>query len=174
MRDFNVGDIVKGKRCNGYSYTNDNMIEAEVIDVIPFYGSMIIKVKKHTNNIYVGTKVKVDNDSSKFELISKNQEDDKMKVSKNSTVEVNSDSVTLSVKSDKPAFNTKMIKDIKRNGIATIVFWKDGTKTVVKANDEDLDEEKALSMAIVKKMSGNDFNYYKVFQKWCNNASKVK
>lgn len=37
------------------------------------------------------------------------------------------------------------------NPPATIVFWKDGTKTVVKCQeDDDWDEEKALAMAIVK------------------------
>lgn len=37
------------------------------------------------------------------------------------------------------------------NPPATIVFWKDGTKTIVKCQeDDDWDEEKALAMAIVK------------------------
>lgn len=41
--------------------------------------------------------------------------------------------------------NTFEIKDIKVNGPATIVFWADGTKTVVKCGAEDLyDAEKAL------------------------------
>jgi len=45
--------------------------------------------------------------------------------------------------------------DIKRvifNPPATIVFWTDGTKTVVKVHDEPFDREKGIAMALVKKM----------------------
>ena len=41
-----------------------------------------------------------------------------------------------------------------RNGPATIVFWKDGTKTVVKCHDEDFDVEKGLAMALCRKVWG--------------------
>lgn len=41
-----------------------------------------------------------------------------------------------------------------RNGPATIVFWKDGTKTVVKCHDEDYDPEKGLAMALCRKLWG--------------------
>ena len=37
------------------------------------------------------------------------------------------------------------------NDPATIVFWSDGTKTVVKAHNEPFNPEKGLAMAIVKK-----------------------
>ena len=43
---------------------------------------------------------------------------------------------------------------IVRNGPATIVFWKDGTKTVVKCHDEDYDAEKGLAMALCRKLWG--------------------
>lgn len=52
------------------------------------------------------------------------------------------------------------------NKPATIVFWKDGTKTVVKADGEKFDPEKGLAMAISKKAYGNKGNYYDVFRKW--------
>ena len=45
-------------------------------------------------------------------------------------------------------------KRIVRNGPATIVFWKDGTKTVVKCHDEDYDPEKGLAMALARKLWG--------------------
>lgn len=45
-------------------------------------------------------------------------------------------------------------KKIVRNGPATIVFWKDGTKTVVKCHDEDYDPEKGLAMALCRKLWG--------------------
>lgn len=51
--------------------------------------------------------------------------------------------------------NTFKIKDIKVNGPATIVFWADGTKTVVKCGAEDLyDAEKAVAMCFMKKALG--------------------
>lgn len=60
------------------------------------------------------------------------------------------------------------IKDVIFNDPATIVFWEDGTKTVVKAQDgEPFDPEKGLAMAISKKALGNQGNYYNVFTKWC-------
>ena len=52
---------------------------------------------------------------------------------------------------------------------ATIVFWNDNTKTVVKAQDgEPFDKEKGLSMAIIKKMCGNKGNYNEIFHIFCN------
>lgn len=58
------------------------------------------------------------------------------------------------------------IKNVIYNDPATIVYWADGTKTVVKAENEDFDPEKGLAMAISKKMLGNKGNYYEVFKKW--------
>lgn len=52
------------------------------------------------------------------------------------------------------------------NNPATIVFWSDGTKTVVECDNECFDEEKGLAMAISKKVLGNKGNYYNEFKKW--------
>lgn len=58
------------------------------------------------------------------------------------------------------------------NGPATIVFWSDKTKTVVKCGKRDkFDPEKGLAMAIVKKMFGNNGNYYNIIKKSLGNAS---
>ena len=35
-----------------------------------------------------------------------------------------------------------------------MVFWRDGTKTVVKCHDEDFDAEKGLAMALARKLWG--------------------
>lgn len=52
------------------------------------------------------------------------------------------------------------------NEPATIVLWKDGSKTVVKAGkDEYFDKEKGLAMAISKKVLGNKGNYFNTFKK---------
>ena len=61
----------------------------------------------------------------------------------------------------------RLIKNVKFNPPATIVFWTDNTKTVVKCNGEDYDPEKGLAMCICKKMLGNRGNYYEVFKKYC-------
>ena len=53
------------------------------------------------------------------------------------------------------------------NNPATIVFWRDGTKTVVKSNPGDVfDPEKGLAMACTKKLFGNNGFYYDIFRKW--------
>ena len=65
------------------------------------------------------------------------------------------------------------IKDVIFNDPATIVFWMDGTKTVVKAQDsEKFDPEKGLAMAIAKKALGNEGNYYEVFKTWLPGENK--
>lgn len=58
------------------------------------------------------------------------------------------------------------IKNVLFKDPATIVFWNDGTKTVVKADNEPYDPEKGLAMAISKKVLGNNGSYYKEFKKW--------
>ena len=59
-----------------------------------------------------------------------------------------------------------MIKVIY-NDPATIAFWSDGTKTVVKAQPGDIfDPEKGLAMVIAKKACGNKGNYYNSFKRW--------
>lgn len=65
----------------------------------------------------------------------------------------------------------KMALEIKKvifNSPATIVFWADGTKTVVKAENEDFDPEKGLAMAIAKKALGNKGSYFNKIKRWTN------
>ena len=63
--------------------------------------------------------------------------------------------------------NMQRIKKVIFNDPATIVFWSDGTKTVVKCGDNDaFDPEKGLAMAISKKFFDNMGYYYDVFKKW--------
>jgi len=58
------------------------------------------------------------------------------------------------------------------NDPATIVYWKDGDKTVVQARDEAFDPEKGLAMAISKKAMGNTRDYYIPFKKWLKKFKK--
>ena len=53
-------------------------------------------------------------------------------------------------------------KKVIFNNPATIVFWDDGTKTVVKCGDDDVyDPEKGVALCFMKKALGNhgNFNY---------------
>lgn len=52
------------------------------------------------------------------------------------------------------------------NEPATIVFWGDGTKTVVKAQNEPYDKEKGLAMAIAKKWFFNKGRYNNEIKRW--------
>lgn len=58
------------------------------------------------------------------------------------------------------------IEKVIFNSPATIVFWSDGDKTVVKSNNEAFDPEKGLAMAIAKKFLGNKGNYFDTFKKY--------
>lgn len=66
------------------------------------------------------------------------------------------------------------IREIRYNGPATIVFWEDNTKTVVKMqpDEECYDPDKAFAMAVCKKLFGNKFNRHltkaqKAYEKSC-------
>lgn len=73
----------------------------------------------------------------------------------------------------KNSSKTPTIKDIIFNPPATIVFWSDNTKTVVKSIDEAYDPEKGIAMAISKKMMGdNKFEYYHIFLHWLKKWNK--
>ena len=59
------------------------------------------------------------------------------------------------------------IEDVIFNPPATIVFWGDGSKTVVKCQDgEEFDPEKGLTMTFFKKMHGNKGHYFEEIKKW--------
>ena len=79
-----------------------------------------------------------------------------------------------SVYTRKVAYNSMWkrtkIKNVIFNDPATIVFWSDGTKTVVKCGENDIyDPEKGLAMAVSKKCLGTNkshSNYMDEFKKW--------
>lgn len=67
------------------------------------------------------------------------------------------------------------IKKVIFNKPATIVYWIDGTKTVVKCGEKEaFDPEKGLAMAFAKKALGNKGNYYNVFKKNIPEEEKVE
>ena len=67
------------------------------------------------------------------------------------------------------------IKNVIFNDPATIVFWNDGTKTVVKCHGDDIfDPEKGLAMAVSKKVFGNNYKAYGRFKKWLPKKTKTE
>ena len=79
------------------------------------------------------------------------------------------------VRKEEPSMNTGLIKNVIFNPPATVVYWTDGTKTVVKCNENDIfDPEKGLAMAIAKRCGSNKGNYYKEIQKWVKKSGYVQ
>ena len=71
--------------------------------------------------------------------------------------------------------NKLTIENVIFNPPATIVFWSDKTKTVVKCDYslEPYDPEKGLAMAFAKKLLGeNKYEYYNVFKHWLKKWNK--
>lgn len=59
------------------------------------------------------------------------------------------------------------IKKVIFNPPATIVYWDDNSRTVVKKQlGEKFDPEKGLTMAITKKAFGNKGSYFNEIKKW--------
>ena len=72
MEDFKVGDIIRGKKNNGYGMTNENMYAAKVI-ALKISGEMRIKVLNHKCRQEIGVEYDVMNNSELFELIKENK-----------------------------------------------------------------------------------------------------
>lgn len=61
------------------------------------------------------------------------------------------------------------IRKVIYNPPATIIFWEDETKTVVKCCETDIyDPEKGFAMAVIKKLCGNtSAPFHRLFKTWC-------
>ena len=61
------------------------------------------------------------------------------------------------------------IRKVIYNPPATIIFWEDETKTVVKCCETDIyDREKGFAMAVIKKLCGNtSAPFHRLFKTWC-------
>lgn len=76
---------------------------------------------------------------------------------------------------DGSIFTKDMIKDVIINDRATIILWTDGSKTVVKCQEEDLDRispEAGIAIAIMKKVFGNKGNFNNVLKDLVNQGIK--
>lgn len=77
----------------------------------------------------------------------------------------------------KPKITEADIAKVIYNPPATVIYWKDGSKTVVKCSDHDLDEgrlspETGVVYAIAKKVLGNKGNYNDVLRRLVKRAKK--
>lgn len=59
------------------------------------------------------------------------------------------------------------IEKVIFNPPATVILWKDGSRTIVKTqNGEPFDKEKGFVMAYLKRLLGNDNTFNKEIHKW--------
>ena len=76
-------------------------------------------------------------------------------------------------KKEASTMSAATIKNVIFAPPATIVYWSDGTKTVVKCSENDIfDQEKGLAMAIAKRCAGNNGTYYKEIRNWVEKSGK--
>lgn len=64
------------------------------------------------------------------------------------------------------------IEKVIFNDPVTVVIWDNGTKTIVRAENEPFDPEKGLAMAISKYFFNNEGYYYDIFRKWLPEEKK--
>lgn len=68
---------------------------------------------------------------------------------------------------------TFVIDKVIFNPPATIVFWKDGTKTVVKCKEgEEFSEWAGIALCLAKKLYGP--NFHKIFKAHCSDPDKIE
>ena len=116
-------------------------------------------IRKETEllELFAKTKmVKTDYNARSNEICKRCPEREKIKRAINSIYGPQAPSLINRLKIEKVIFNNP----------ATIVFWSDGSKTVVKCANEEFDKEKGLAMAICKRVLGNKGNYFNEFRKW--------
>ena len=71
-----------------------------------------------------------------------------------------------------PSFNSSIkVKEVIFHDPATIVYWEDGTKTVVKCQGEEFDKENGLLAAIAKKVYGNKGSFNNIIKKHCETVT---
>ena len=150
---ISIDEILYVAGCQNSPYTYRNMLlykEAEQTSIIPIYSDEIENSFKCCKLIIPSDKY-----TATFNPINKNDSTTKH-------------SAFIPKCTPKPTNYLPEIKNVKFNGPATIVFWTDGTKTVVKCQDgDDYSEEVGLAMCIVKKAFGNTSKYNDIFKKWC-------
>ena len=159
-----LGDILYIAGYPHTTFTYDNILFHEELkkQEMPIVPAYIDKTKPHT------LVIPSDRYTMMFNCVNKNNSTTKAEILSTAD-KIKLAGITASATSiPKPTNYLPEIKNVKFNGPATIVFWADGTKTVVKCQDgDDYSEEIGLAMCIVKKVFGNTSKYNDIFKKWC-------
>lgn len=72
-----------------------------------------------------------------------------------------------------PSVKLPEVKEVIFAPPATIVYWEDGSRTVVKCSDDDyFDEEVGFTLCFMKKILGNKGNYNTYIRKSIKNAKR--
>ena len=80
--------------------------------------------------------------------------------------------IYMNMSSMEPDYLRECIKTVIYHKPATIVKWKDGTKTVVKCGKgETFDKEKGLMACIIKQLTGNTGRWNEIIKEWVNEDS---
>lgn len=66
MKDFKIGDYIKGKKENDYNITNEDMLKAEVIEILDD-DVMEIKILKHKDKDKIKETYRVENSIEQFD-----------------------------------------------------------------------------------------------------------
>lgn len=65
---FKKGDLIKGKKGNSYTITNEDMTKARVLEIID-ENQMKIEIIEHKNKRHIGDQWVIDNSDRKFSLL---------------------------------------------------------------------------------------------------------
>lgn len=141
---FKVGDVVIGKMCANERYSLTRYGWTGIVVAIDSTRDEDICVSKSTAS-----------DSQRFWVSSKYFD------------LCDSDLGTGAYRESRKIFISTRIKRVIYNKPATIVFWTDDTKTVVKCQKgEKFDKEKGLALCIAKKALGNKSNFNNEIKAW--------
>ena len=155
MPKFNVGDKV---------VFNREKAQSDVYTLAPGTGSWIGSVPKGPLTVHSVSEYVVTVEECAFWFSPdwlKKAEECKGEVKKEAKLEVK--------------ISEGRIENVIFSGPATIVFWTDGTKTVVKCRKGDkFDPEKGIAMACAKKLLGNEDGYHKEIAKYAKTSNSVK
>ncbi len=85
------------------------------------------------------------------------------------------DTVEKKDKKKEKVWAMPIIKKVIFNEPATIVFWLDGTKTVVKCGEDDVfNKDAGIALCLMKKMYGNEGKFNNEIKKWCGYPKRKK
>lgn len=143
-----------------YAIKRNGKLLGKVINYDAFLGAVIIEP---SNNELL----KKAYFTSEVRLVSKEEYLKEQETRQKNMGELKMEAITGFTINHKNYFDPSTIKDVRFNNPATIIFWKDGTKTVVKCQEGDtFNPELGFLAAVLKKLCGNNGNYNNVVRKW--------